>query len=170
MSTLEKHLPQTTNNTMSELESYYKETMANISRLAEANESFTEAMFFEDRMKILIEDGHSTEYEEDDNDKKKSAKKDEIYGGYNGFFDYGPLGAELKKNIKDAWCRIAYETSIGRRFLVPDHRIPGYCRYWCGFRKLAIDTFQYSLGVPVLDYCSCPIPCGILANLGPRGE
>jgi len=27
----------------------------------------------------------------------------EIYGGYNGFFDFGPLGAELKKNIKDAW-------------------------------------------------------------------
>ena len=29
----------------------------------------------------------------------------EIYGGYNGFFDYGPLGAEVKKNIKDAWWR-----------------------------------------------------------------
>ena len=27
----------------------------------------------------------------------------EIYGGYNGFFDYGPLGAEIKRNIKDAW-------------------------------------------------------------------
>jgi len=27
----------------------------------------------------------------------------DIYGGYNGFFDYGPLGAEVKKNIKDAW-------------------------------------------------------------------
>jgi glycyl-tRNA synthetase len=27
----------------------------------------------------------------------------EIYGGYAGFFDYGPLGAELKRNIKDAW-------------------------------------------------------------------
>jgi glycyl-tRNA synthetase len=27
----------------------------------------------------------------------------EIYGGYAGFFDYGPLGAELKKNVKDAW-------------------------------------------------------------------
>lgn len=27
----------------------------------------------------------------------------EIYGGYNGFFDFGPLGSELKKNIKDAW-------------------------------------------------------------------
>src|SRR5829696_881115 len=26
-----------------------------------------------------------------------------IYGGLNGFWDYGPLGAELKKNIKDAW-------------------------------------------------------------------
>jgi glycyl-tRNA synthetase len=27
----------------------------------------------------------------------------EIYGGQNGFFDYGPLGAELKKNIRDCW-------------------------------------------------------------------
>ncbi len=27
----------------------------------------------------------------------------EIYGGLNGFWDYGPLGAELKRNIKDAW-------------------------------------------------------------------
>src|SRR5439155_1859329 len=27
----------------------------------------------------------------------------EIYGGNNGVWDYGPLGVELKKNIKDAW-------------------------------------------------------------------
>jgi glycyl-tRNA synthetase len=27
----------------------------------------------------------------------------EIYGGINGFWDYGPLGVELKRNIKDAW-------------------------------------------------------------------
>jgi glycyl-tRNA synthetase len=27
----------------------------------------------------------------------------EIYGGLNGFFDYGPLGVELKKNIRDCW-------------------------------------------------------------------
>jgi glycyl-tRNA synthetase len=27
----------------------------------------------------------------------------EIYGGINGFWDYGPLGAELKKNIRDYW-------------------------------------------------------------------
>ena len=29
----------------------------------------------------------------------------EIYNGFAGFFDYGPLGAELKKNVKDAWWR-----------------------------------------------------------------
>lgn len=27
----------------------------------------------------------------------------ELYGGINGFWDYGPLGVELKRNIKDAW-------------------------------------------------------------------
>ncbi len=29
----------------------------------------------------------------------------EIYGGLNGFWDYGPLGTELKRNAKDAWWR-----------------------------------------------------------------
>jgi glycyl-tRNA synthetase len=29
----------------------------------------------------------------------------EIYGGLNGFWDYGPLGAELKRNVKDCWWR-----------------------------------------------------------------
>lgn len=27
----------------------------------------------------------------------------EIYGGINGFWDYGPLGVELKRNLKEAW-------------------------------------------------------------------
>jgi glycyl-tRNA synthetase len=27
----------------------------------------------------------------------------EIYGGINGFWDYGPIGVELKRNIKEAW-------------------------------------------------------------------
>jgi glycyl-tRNA synthetase len=27
----------------------------------------------------------------------------EIYGGIGGFWDYGPLGVELKRNLKDAW-------------------------------------------------------------------
>ena len=27
----------------------------------------------------------------------------EIYGGLNGCYDYGPLGVELLRNIKEAW-------------------------------------------------------------------
>ena len=29
----------------------------------------------------------------------------EVYGGYAGFWDYGPLGVELRANIKQAWWR-----------------------------------------------------------------
>ncbi|MCC6356339.1 MAG: glycine--tRNA ligase, partial [Verrucomicrobiae bacterium] len=29
----------------------------------------------------------------------------EIYGGLNGAWDYGPLGVELKRNVKDYWWR-----------------------------------------------------------------
>src|ERR1700722_14174341 len=29
----------------------------------------------------------------------------EIYGGLNGCWDYGPLGVELKRNLKDYWWR-----------------------------------------------------------------
>ncbi|MAE77238.1 MAG: glycine--tRNA ligase [Planctomycetes bacterium] len=29
----------------------------------------------------------------------------EIYGGINGFWDYGPLGVELKNNLRDRWWR-----------------------------------------------------------------
>ncbi len=35
----------------------------------------------------------------------------EIYGGINGFWDYGPLGVELKRNVKDAW----WEDNVHRR-------------------------------------------------------
>ncbi|HBQ58867.1 MAG TPA: glycine--tRNA ligase, partial [Balneolaceae bacterium] len=27
----------------------------------------------------------------------------EIYGGLSAVYDYGPLGVELKRNIRDAW-------------------------------------------------------------------
>ncbi len=33
----------------------------------------------------------------------------EIYGGIGGFYDYGPLGAVLKRNVKDAWWRDTVE-------------------------------------------------------------
>jgi len=29
----------------------------------------------------------------------------EIYGGLNGFYDFGPLGVQLKNNLRDAWWR-----------------------------------------------------------------
>ena len=29
----------------------------------------------------------------------------EIYGGLNSCWDYGPLGVELKRNVKEAWWR-----------------------------------------------------------------
>jgi glycyl-tRNA synthetase len=45
----------------------------------------------------------------------------EIYGGIGGFYDYGPLGALLKRNVKEAWWRenvelrddvVAFDSSI----------------------------------------------------------
>ncbi len=33
----------------------------------------------------------------------------EIYGGLNGFWDYGPLGTLLKNNIRDSWWRTMVE-------------------------------------------------------------
>jgi len=45
----------------------------------------------------------------------------EIYGGLGGFFDYGPLGSILKRNVKNAWWRemvelrddvVAFDSSI----------------------------------------------------------
>ena len=34
----------------------------------------------------------------------------EIYGGINGFWDYGPLGCELKRNVKEAWWQTMVRT------------------------------------------------------------
>ena len=34
----------------------------------------------------------------------------EIYGGLNSCYDYGPLGTELKKNVKELWWKaMVYE-------------------------------------------------------------
>ena len=33
----------------------------------------------------------------------------EIYGGINGFWDFGPLGVQLKNNLRDAWWRSMVE-------------------------------------------------------------
>ena len=34
----------------------------------------------------------------------------EIYDGINGFWDYGPLGCELKRHIRDAWWKAVVQT------------------------------------------------------------
>jgi len=36
----------------------------------------------------------------------------EIYGGINGFWDYGPLGVELKRNLKEAWWKDMVQSAI----------------------------------------------------------
>src|SRR5947207_12827770 len=35
-----------------------------------------------------------------------SCQSSEIYGGLNGVLDYGPLGVELKRNLKNYWWRV----------------------------------------------------------------
>ena len=46
----------------------------------------------------------------------------EIYGGIQGFWDYGPLGVELKRNLKDAWWR---DMIAGHNELVAPPQAPG---------------------------------------------
>ena len=51
----------------------------------------------------------------------------EIYGGINGFWDYGPLGVELKRNIKEAWWRdnVQIARRHGRAGLLDHHEPAG---------------------------------------------
>ncbi len=52
----------------------------------------------------------------------------EIYGGYGGFYDYGPLGVELKNNIKNAWWKFFVQQ---REYIVGlDSSIIGHPMIW----------------------------------------
>ena len=44
----------------------------------------------------------------------------EIYGGLNGFWDYGPLGVLLKNNIRDSWWRNMVDDPADRPGRAPD--------------------------------------------------
>jgi glycyl-tRNA synthetase len=46
----------------------------------------------------------------------------EIYGGIQGFWDYGPLGVELKRNLKEAWWR---DMITGHNELIVPEHAPG---------------------------------------------
>lgn len=54
----------------------------------------------------------------------------EIYGGLNGFWDYGPLGVELKRNIKEAWWQ---DMISGHNELLINHGAP------CEHQMVGID-------------------------------
>ncbi len=45
----------------------------------------------------------------------------EIYGGLNGFWDYGPLGVELKRNVREAWWQ---DMVVGHNELVAEEGAP----------------------------------------------
>jgi glycyl-tRNA synthetase len=46
----------------------------------------------------------------------------EIYGGLNGFWDYGPLGVELKRNVKNVWW---HDMVTAHNDLLPPAGAPG---------------------------------------------
>lgn len=52
----------------------------------------------------------------------------EIYGGLNGVYDFGPLGATLKNIIKNRW--LAYMTSFAEDILLLDGAILGAAPVW----------------------------------------
>lgn len=48
----------------------------------------------------------------------------EIYGGLQGFYDYGPLGVEMKNNLKKLWWRwytVEHENIVGIDGAIIDH-------------------------------------------------
>ena len=53
----------------------------------------------------------------------------DIYGGLRGFWDYGPLGARLKKNIRDLWWRDMITASP----VDPDTRQPLVTRHGAAY-------------------------------------
>lgn len=55
----------------------------------------------------------------------------EIYGGLNGFWDYGPLGVELKRNVRQAWWN---DMVVANDPLIPDKGAPQ------GFSIVGIET------------------------------
>ncbi|MEZ6131035.1 MAG: glycine--tRNA ligase [Planctomycetaceae bacterium] len=55
----------------------------------------------------------------------------EIYGGQNGFWDYGPLGTELKRNVRDCWY---HDMVSAHNELVQPHGAPA------SFQMVGVET------------------------------
>src|SRR5262245_35007323 len=71
----------------------------------------------------------------------------EIYGGLNGFWDYGPLGADLKRNVKEAWWNLM--TRLRDDIVGLDATIIMHPRIWKASGH--VDTFSD----PMVDCKTC---------------
>ncbi len=71
----------------------------------------------------------------------------EIYSGLNGVYDFGPLGALLKQNIKHAW--LEYMTSFPEEVVLVDGSILGAPDVWKASGH--VDNFSD----PLVDCLAC---------------
>ena len=99
----------------------------------------------------------------------------EIYGGLNGAWDYGPMGAELKRNVKNAWWKAMIQ---GRDDMLGlDAAILMHPRTWeasghtANFADMLVDCKNTSCGKRLradhIDNGKCP-DCGGTAFTEPR--
>jgi glycyl-tRNA synthetase len=71
----------------------------------------------------------------------------EIYGGLNGVWDYGPLGVELKRNLKDYWWRVMVrerDDVVGMDGAILTHRA-----------VLKASGHEYTFSDPMVDCRTC---------------
>lgn len=71
----------------------------------------------------------------------------EIYGGLNGCWDYGPLGVELKRNVKDAW----YDSVVRQR----DDIVPLDCSILMNRRVWQASGHENCFTDPMVDCKQC---------------
>ncbi|MCB1231799.1 MAG: glycine--tRNA ligase [Verrucomicrobiae bacterium] len=86
----------------------------------------------------------------------------EIYGGLNGCWDYGPLGAELKRNLKEYWWRKHVQTRddiVGLDGAILTHReVLKASGHLGGFSDALVDcrTCKGRFRADTLDSLECP--------------
>jgi hypothetical protein len=90
----------------------------------------------------------------------------EIYNGFAGFYDYGPLGVELKKNVKDAWWRFFVtqrEDVVGL-----DSSIIHNPTTWKSSGAFVLCFYAYTVLIigdgwislfPIINFCASPSIC-----------
>ena len=88
----------------------------------------------------------------------------EIYGGLNSCYDYGPLGVELKRNVKEAWWRamvVEREDVVGLDSAIIQHpKVWESSGHLKGFTDPLVDCKQCKgrYRADKLDDYTCPTP------------